>query len=137
VSLSEERRPLLVSRGWVQLVALVLLFGFFVLGLLAYRTYQAQPPIPVRVVDPGGREVFTGADVEAGQKLFLRYGLMQYGSIFGHGAYLGPDYTADYLHRAALAVRDRYGGESPDVARTRTIEISGRTATPGRRRRSS
>jgi len=48
----------------------------------------------VRVVDPDGREVFTGADVEAGQKLFLRYGLMQYGSIFGHGAYLGPDYTA-------------------------------------------
>jgi nitric oxide reductase subunit B len=122
VSLSEERRPLLVSRGWVQAVALVLLFGFFVLGLLAYRTYQAQPPIPVRVVAPGGREVFTGADVEAGQKLFLRYGLMQYGSIFGHGAYLGPDYTADYLHRAALAVRDRYGGERPDVAHTRTIE---------------
>lgn len=90
----EERRPLLVSRGWVQAGALVLLFGFFVLALLAYRTYQAQPPVPVRVVDPDGREVFTGADVEAGQKLFLRYGLMQYGSIFGHGAYLGPDYTA-------------------------------------------
>jgi nitric oxide reductase subunit B len=47
---------------------------------------------------------------------------MQYGSIFGHGAYLGPDFTADYLHRAALAVRDRYGGERSDVARSRTIE---------------
>jgi len=76
----------------------------------------------VRVVDPGGREIFTGADVKAGQKLFLRYGLMQYGSIFGHGAYLGPDYTADYLHRAALNVRNRYGGERLDVARTRTVE---------------
>ena len=29
---------------------------------------------------------------------------MEYGSIFGHGAYLGPDYTADYLHRAAQSV---------------------------------
>jgi nitric oxide reductase subunit B len=122
MSLPTERRPLLVSRGWVQAVALVLLLGFFVLGLLAYRTYQAEPPIPVRVVDPGGREVFTGADVRAGQKLFLRNGLMQYGSIFGHGAYLGPDYTADHLHRAALAVRDRYGGERSDVARSRTID---------------
>ena len=119
---AEERRPLLVSRGWIQAVALVLLFGFFVLGLLAYRTYQAQPPIPERVVDPGGREVFTAADVRAGQKLFLRSGLMQYGSIFGHGAYLGPDYTADYLHRAALDVRNSYGDERSDVARTRTIE---------------
>jgi nitric oxide reductase subunit B len=122
MSVPEERRELLVSRVWVQAVALVLLFGFFVLGLLAYRTYQAQPPIPLRVVDPDGREVFTGADVEAGQKLFLRYGLMQYGSIFGHGAYLGPDYTADYLHRAALAVQESYGGERSDVARTRTVE---------------
>jgi nitric oxide reductase subunit B len=66
------RRPLLVSRGWLQAVALVVLLGFFVLGLLAYRTYQAEPPIPTRVVDPGGRTVFTGADVRAGQKVFLR-----------------------------------------------------------------
>jgi nitric oxide reductase subunit B len=122
MTIPEERRPLLVSRGWVQAVAVVLLFGFFVLGLMAYRTYQAEPPIPVRVVDPVGREVFTGADVRAGQKLFLRNGLMQYGSIFGHGAYLGPDFTADYLHRAALFVRDRYGGERSDVARSRTID---------------
>ena len=41
-----ERRELLVSKGWVQGVALVLLFGFFVMGLLAYRTYDAKPPIP-------------------------------------------------------------------------------------------
>jgi nitric oxide reductase subunit B len=46
---------------------------------------------------------------------------MEYGSIFGHGAYLGPDYTADYLRRSALFVRDRLGGERPDVAQARTI----------------
>ena len=42
------RRELLVSKAWLQAVALVFLFGFFVLGLLAYRTYQADPPIPQR-----------------------------------------------------------------------------------------
>jgi hypothetical protein len=46
---------------------------------------------------------------------------MEYGSIYGHGAYLGPDFTADYLHRAALLVIDEYGGPSSDQARARTI----------------
>jgi hypothetical protein len=59
------RRELLVSKGWVQAVALVVLFGFFVLGLLAYRTYTGQPPIPERVVDPEGNVVYTGEDVTA------------------------------------------------------------------------
>ena len=55
-----ERRELLVSKGWVQAVALVLLFGFFVMGLLAYRTYAAKPPIPQRVVDPAGAVALHG-----------------------------------------------------------------------------
>src|SRR5215203_4970265 len=116
------RRELLVSKGWVQAVALVVLFGFFVLGLLAYRAYSGQPPIPERVVDPSGRVVFTGQDVTAGQGVFLKNGLMQYGSIFGHGAYLGPDYTADYLRRSALAVRESYGGEGSDRAAASTAD---------------
>jgi nitric oxide reductase subunit B len=110
----------LVSKGWVQAVVLVVLFGFFVLGLLAYRAYSGQPPIPDRVVDPQGNVVFSGEDVMAGQGVFLRNGLMQYGSIFGHGAYLGPDFTADYLRRSALSVRESYGGEASDTAATRT-----------------
>lgn len=87
------RRPLLVSRAWVQATVLVILLGFFVLGLLAYRTYKAEPPIPDRVVASGGRTLFTGEDIRAGQQVFLQNGLMEYGSIFGHGAYLSPDYT--------------------------------------------
>jgi nitric oxide reductase subunit B len=116
------RRELLVSKGWVQAVGLVVLFGFFVLGLLAYRAYSGQPPIPERVVDPSGRVVFTGEDVTAGQGIFLKNGLMQYGSIFGHGAYLGPDFTTDYLRRSALFVRESYGGEGSDEAAVRTVE---------------
>jgi nitric oxide reductase subunit B len=115
------RRPLLVSKGWLQAIVLVVLAGFFVLGLMAYRTYQAEPPIPSQVVGPGGKVVFTGDEVRAGQTIFLRNGLMEYGSIFGHGAYLGPDFTADYLHRAALAVRTRYGDASSDRARAVTL----------------
>ncbi len=114
-------RGLLISRGWVQAVAVVLLFGFFVLGLLAYRTYRGEAPIPAKVVDPAGEVLFTRADVVAGQEIFLRNGLMEYGSIFGHGAYLGPDYTADYLRREAIIVERQNAGPAPGAAKARTI----------------
>jgi nitric oxide reductase subunit B len=117
-----QRRALLVSKGWVQMVVLVLLFGFFVMGLLAYRTYDAKPPIPRRTVDPAGATLYTAADIQAGQRIFLHNGLMEYGSVFGHGAYLGPDFTADYLRRASDAVIATYGGSRSDSAGRRTVE---------------
>jgi nitric oxide reductase subunit B len=117
-----SKRELLVSRTWLQVAAIVFLAGFFVLVLLAYRTYKSDPPIPDRVVDPSGQVIFTGDDIRAGQKVFLHHGLMEYGSIFGHGAYLGPDFTADYLHRASGAVRDELGGSRSDTARQETID---------------
>ena len=116
-----QRRKRVMAKGWIQAVVLVGIFGFTVLGYMAARTYQAEPPIPDRVVSASGEELFSGKDVRSGQEVFLRNGLMQYGSIFGHGGYLGPDFTADYLHRAALDVEDAYEGEGTD-ARRQTIE---------------
>jgi nitric oxide reductase subunit B len=115
------RREFLISRTWIQAVVLVVVCGFFVLGLLAYRTYMAHPPVPSRVVDPSGKTLFTGDQISHGQRVFLNNGLMEYGSAFGHGAYLGPDYTADYLRRASNIVRDIYGGPASDAAARRTI----------------
>lgn len=116
------KRALIVSTTWMQAVAIVLLFGFFVLGFLAYRTYSDEPPIPQRVEGPDGKALFTHDDVVSGQEVFLRNGLMEYGSIFGHGAYLGPDYTADYLHRAALLSRQFYAEEGSDRSAAQTVE---------------
>ena len=118
---SAPRREFLITKGWIQAVALVVLFGFFVLGLLAYRTYQEKPPVPERVV-AGGETLFTGEDVSKGQQVFLENGLMEYGSVFGHGAYLGPDYTADYLRRSSESVRESLGGAESDSAVQATIE---------------
>lgn len=117
----ESRRGLLISRAWVQAVLVVFCLGFLVLGFLAYQTYTGEPPIPGVVTGAAGQTLFTRSDVIAGQETFLRNGLMEYGSIFGHGAYLGPDFTADYLHRAALSVLGQYGGELSDRAHAQTI----------------
>jgi nitric oxide reductase subunit B len=109
-----DRRPIVVSSWWLQGVVLTFLCGFSVLGFLALRVYEDHAPIPQRIVTEDGRELLTRADILAGQEAFLTYGLMEYGSVYGHGAYLGPDFTADYLHRQALKMRELYG-EGPDV----------------------
>ena len=106
----------MLQKGWLQAILLVMLFSFFVLGLLAYRTYEAGAPVPDKVVDPQGNVLFTGDDISSGQQVFLHNGLMEYGSIFGHGAYLGPDYTADYLRRASNLAIAQHGGTPTDSA---------------------
>ncbi len=107
--------------------------------------HAQQPPIPAQVKTPDGTTLFTGDDVMAGQHLFQKYGLMQFGTIFGHGAYLGPDFTAQYLHRGrpstccefyrAGAVTDAGGegaGGGRSSRRTATTPASGvLTFTPG------
>lgn len=100
-----RRAEIPLSKGWVQGVALVMIFGFAVMGLLAARTYTDSMPLPQKVVGPGGDVLFTAQDITEGQAIFLRRGLQQYGSIVGHGGYLGPDYTAEYLRLAAEDVK--------------------------------
>jgi nitric oxide reductase subunit B len=130
-----SRTPALVGKGWVQAVALVMLFGFTVMGILAYRTYTASMPMPNRVVSADGTVLFTGKDITAGQELFQARGLMEYGSIVGHGGYLGPDYTTEYLRRAADFVEQRQrAGGAPDphvatVAQFRTNRFDEATKT--------
>ena len=75
--------------------------GFSVLSLVTVLTYTNAPPIPARVTDAGGTTLFDRQAILHGQDVFLKYGLMEHGSLWGHGAYLGPDYSAEYLHRLA------------------------------------
>ena len=87
-----------LSPWWRNAVILILVFGFATLLYMAARAYQDAPPIPDKVVSASGETIFTGTDILAGQEVFLRYGLMENGTIWGHGAYLGPDFSAEYLH---------------------------------------
>ena len=93
-----------LSPWWKRSLILLMVSGFSTLGYLAARTYRDAPPIPARVLDPAGATLFTGQDIIAGQQIFLSHGLMENGTIWGHGAYLGPDFSAEYLHTMALDV---------------------------------
>jgi nitric oxide reductase subunit B len=98
----EEEGPL--SPWWVRSVLIVLAVGFTGLIAITLLAYRHAPPIPAKVVDEAGTTVFTGDDIRDGQAVFLRYGLMNNGTIWGHGAYIGPDYSAEALHQIGIDV---------------------------------
>jgi nitric oxide reductase subunit B len=100
-----------LSPRWRNSVILILVLGFAVLTWMSVRSYVDAPPIPARVVSPTGETIFTRDDILAGQQVFLRYGLMENGTIWGHGAYLGPDFSAEYLHALALDAAEAYAQE--------------------------
>ncbi len=95
---SAKQRLASVSPWWRVGVLIALVVGFSVLIGVSVSAYRDAPPIPEKVVAADGSTLFTGADVRAGQAIFLKYGLMENGTIWGHGAYLGPDFAAQYLH---------------------------------------
>jgi nitric oxide reductase subunit B len=73
-----------------------------VLGYYGYEVYQQAPPIPERVVTPNGTVVLTGSDIRIGQNVWQSIGGQEVGSVWGHGAYVAPDWSADFLHREAM-----------------------------------
>lgn len=91
-----------LSPWWRRSVVLVFVCGMAVLIFMSVQAYRYAPPIPESVVDSAGAVIFNRQDIESGQEVFLRYALMQNGSIWGHGSYLGPDFSAAYLHNLAL-----------------------------------
>jgi nitric oxide reductase subunit B len=121
-SQSDQRSAPLVGKGWVQGVVLVMIFGFTVMGILAFRTYAASMPMPDKVVSQSGQVLFTGAQITRGQELYQARGLQEYGSVLGHGAYLGPDYTADYLRMAADNVADQLQAQGAADVHGRLVE---------------
>lgn len=87
---------------------LVVIISFGVLLYYGYEIYQVAPPIPEKVVDENGNQIFSGEDIKDGQNVWQSIGGQEVGSIWGHGAYVAPDWTADYLHREALYILNIY-----------------------------
>ncbi|ACU63206.1 nitric-oxide reductase large subunit [Chitinophaga pinensis] len=88
---------------WLTL-ALVMVSSFAVLIFFGNDIYRKAPPIPDKVVSETGEVLFSGQDIKDGQNVWQSIGGQTVGSIWGHGAYIAPDWTADYLHRESLAM---------------------------------
>lgn len=87
--------------------ALVMSISFSVLGYYGYEIYQEAPPIPTEIVGPNNTVIFTAEEIKDGQNVWQSMGGQEVGTIWGHGAYVAPDWTADWLHREAVFILDK------------------------------
>ena len=79
-----------------------MLGSFAVLGYFGREIFRQVPPIPDRVVTSAGRVLFTGQDIRDGQNVWQSVGGQELGSVWGHGSYVAPDWSADELHRECV-----------------------------------
>jgi nitric oxide reductase subunit B len=86
---------------WV-LFAIVTLGSLGVLSYYGVQIWQHQPPIPSAIKTAEGRILFDQQIIHDGQNVWQSIGGQELGSIWGHGSYVAPDWTADYLHRESL-----------------------------------
>ena len=91
---------------WI-LFTVITVVSFTVLGYYGRQIYQNAPPIPEKIVSASGTVIFTGQDLQEGQNIWQSIGGQEVGSIWGHGSYVAPDWTADWLHREAIFLLDR------------------------------
>ena len=73
--------------------------SFLVLIIFGVEIYRTAPPFPTKIVVSDGEVLYEGQDIKDGQNVWQSMGGQTVGSIWGHGAYIAPDWNADYLHR--------------------------------------
>lgn len=134
---------------WLGLFAL-LFVSFGVLLWAGGEIFRAAPPMPEKVLADDGTVVYTRADIERGRQVWQSMGGMQLGSIWGHGGYVAPDWSADWLHRESMALLELWAradgstvdyaglpepeqaalrGRLREVMRTNTYDAAARTIT--------
>lgn len=97
----------IVKKLWIAFI-LVVAISFAVLGWTGIKIYQEKPPIPESVVTADGETIIPAGDISAGQNVWQAMGGMELGSIWGHGSYTAPDWSADWLHRECVFILDKW-----------------------------
>ena len=93
---------------------LALTFGVLIFG--GYLINKEKPPIPAKIITSSGETIITGKDIIDGQNYYFSRGGQHIGTIWGHGSYLAPDWSADFLHRMGLFLAARHHGLSSEKA---------------------
>ena len=92
---------------WIGLLTVIVL-SFAVLGYYGREIYREAPPVPKRVITPDGQVIFSGNDIDQGRAVWQTTGGQELGSIWGHGSYTAPDWSADWLHREAVVILNEW-----------------------------
>ncbi len=96
---------------WIGFITVVVL-SFVALIWVGTEVYQKQPPIPEMVKIIGTNEVlYTKKDIQDGQNIWESIGGMEVGSIWGHGSYVAPDWSADWIHKEALFLLNHWANK--------------------------
>ncbi|RBW68367.1 nitric-oxide reductase large subunit [Bacillus taeanensis] len=104
---TSKKRNIKAKNGFLKSVLVfTLLASFTVLLLGGYWIFKEMAPRPLEVVNANGEVVTSQAFIKGGQAVFQKYGLMDYGTVLGHGSYMGPDYTAETLKIYTLGMQD-------------------------------
>jgi len=91
---------------WIGFIA-VLVISFSVLLYFGKEIYRQAPPVPGKVIKPDGTVLFTGQNIKDGQNVWQSLGGQEIGTVWGHGAYQAPDWSADWLHKEAMYILDK------------------------------
>ncbi len=118
------------KRLWI-VFGLVMGLSFAVLGYFGREIYRQAPPVPARVVDADGAVLFTGQDIRDGQNVWQSTGGQELGSVWGHGAYVAPDWSADWLHREAEVMLNAWSRAEHGVDADR-LDVETRAALEAR-----
>ena len=116
---------------WLGLAAL-LITSFAVLIWAGGEIFRAAPPVPEQVVTQDGKTLYTRADIERGRQVWQSMGGMQLGSIWGHGGYVAPDWSADWLHREATGLLDLWARADGGMATYADLPAETQAALRGR-----
>jgi len=121
-----------MRRLWFAFVA-VLMVSFLILGWIGFRIDAEKPPIPERVVTTDGAVLIDVGQIESGQNVWQSMGGMEVGSIWGHGSYVAPDWSADWLHREATFILNKwsneFGSDYEQLNHEQQAQLQGRLAT--------
>jgi len=91
---------------WIGFIT-VMVLSFSVLLYFGREIYKQAPPIPVKVITTDGTLLFTGQNIKDGQNVWQSMGGQEVGTVWGHGAYLAPDWSADWLHKEAVFILNK------------------------------
>ena len=108
---------------WIGFLA-VMTISFAVLLYFGREIYRQAPPVPDKVITTEGVTLFTGQDIRDGQNVWQSMGGQEVGTVWGHGAYQAPDWSADWLHREAVYMLNQLGPSEPQCAMVTPLRLT-------------